>query len=49
MNEEREYECPQCLGAQEIFNGRTITECNLCLGEGSVKKDIYEIYYGDDE
>lgn len=41
---DNEVECPKCLTAGEVFNGRYIKKCDLCLGEGTVSKEISQSF-----
>ena len=45
--------CPKCLGTKEVYTGKYIKKCNLCI-DGFVKPEIEEAYideqkYFDDE
>lgn len=47
---DNKVECPACLGAKTVMEGRKESKgfeykkCNLCKGEGVVSKEIEEDY-----
>ena len=46
---ENKYECPICLSTKKHYNGKSYEDCTLCDEEGTVSKDTYELYCGEEE
>lgn len=47
--------CGKCLGLKEIYNGKTMKECDFCHGTGKTNKsfkaledDDLDLEFGDD-